>query len=254
MPGREYAPTPKEIRNAEESMEPSWAAMTRARWDIMSHAQDLKAAGVAEEQVKNAAELAAKRAKQEFEQKEKEDPYRRIAKVMEDAAETPEEKELAVAMISRLEEHRAQTIHGAQKADALEITGEDLGRALEKADQLGVFMTQDAFTDKYQSRVNIVPTRIGDKYVEFEKVFVERVLRALGALGPNKSLDSLASLPEDPSKNPGKAYYDKFFRNAMNLSTSIEGIGLDVELKKPYQILVKANMDRVRQIIHFPES
>ena len=48
-------PTPAETRKAEEMMTPLQAAMTKARYEVMSHEQDLTAAGVSKQQVKDAS-------------------------------------------------------------------------------------------------------------------------------------------------------------------------------------------------------
>lgn len=241
----EYNPSPKEIREAEESMRPSEGAMTRARFDVMSHAPDLQNAGVTSEQIEQAATFASERAKLEFEQKEKEDPYRRIAEVINNAAETQEEKELAISMISRLEQHRTQAIHEAQKVDAMEKVGADLGEAL-----VGHISSKPGWVErdgKFQSNSTMIPY---DE--EPPKIFVERVLRGLGAIEPNQSLDSLSkSLPDTP--NPEHAHYDSYFKMARNLSSSMNGVRLDIR-ENGDAFSVRMNMDRVRQIIHFPES
>src|SRR3989338_3237703 len=106
MEGHE-TPTPGEIRKAEEMMTPLEEVMTKARYEVMSHKQNFIAAGVSEQQVEDASQKAGEWAKLEFEQKENEDPLRRIAKVLEIAADTPEEKLLAQAGVRQLEEFRS---------------------------------------------------------------------------------------------------------------------------------------------------
>ena len=104
---QQETPSPTKVRKAERTMSPLQAAMSRARFEIMSHEQDFKAVGVSKEQVEKAATKAGERVKQEFEQKEKEDPLRRIARVLEKAAETPSEKLLAMTTIKNLENTRS---------------------------------------------------------------------------------------------------------------------------------------------------
>ncbi|MBI4050615.1 MAG: hypothetical protein HY396_01420 [Candidatus Doudnabacteria bacterium] len=254
MPESEYTPAPKEIREAEESLEPWQAAMTRAKWDVMSHAQDFTAAGVSQEQIEKAAELAGERAKLEFEQKQKEDPYRRVAQIIEDAAETLEEKKWAEAMIHILEQHRTSLINAARTTNSMEKTGKELALALMWNDQSRLEVDQRPHTNEYQSVVRIMPHSVTSQYYEPPpEKFFERVVRGLRALEPNKPLESLKSLPKTPAKL-GQARYYESFNVAIDLPTSIEGVRLDVCLGIQKEILVKMDMERVRQIIHFPES
>jgi hypothetical protein len=246
----EYEPSPKKIREAEEAMESWQAAATRARFEIMSHAPDLEAVGVTPDQIKEAAELAGERAREEFEQKEKEDPYRRIAKIIEEAAETPEEQKLAEVMVQYLERNRTALIRAIQKERAMDKTGEELGTALE-----AVYTAERNFILKqHQNIVEITPSRERAP-MDIPRAFVERVLRRIGALGKARPLDSLESLPE-PQYNPPRPgpCYDSTLDAARNLPTIIDGVELDIYFKRGYRLWVKMNMEKVRQVINFPES
>lgn len=105
--GGQEIPTPAETREAEEMMTPLQAAMTKARYEVLSHGQDLVAAGVSEPQIEDASVKAGERVREEFEQKEG-DPLRRIEKILETAAETPEERHLAQVGIEQLEDFRSR--------------------------------------------------------------------------------------------------------------------------------------------------
>lgn len=255
MAEQQETPSPTEVRKAEKTMSPLQRVMSRARFEIMSHEQDFKAVGVSKEQIEKAAAKAGERVKQEFEQKEKEDPLRRIAQVLKEAAETPEEKLLASAAIENLENTRSDWARkiGVEKERA-EYAGQSFDIREMMQYQKSVDIRYTPTQREYYPCVGVIrylSTREGK--IESLDAYKERVLKGLGALKPNQSLDDLRLLPPPRKFHKGPMYRRGLVR-AERIPTEISGVRVSVDLAAPRVIFIWADIPTLEKIVNFPRS
>lgn len=261
-------PTPAETREAERIMTPVQAVMTRARFEIMSHQQDMAAAGISESQVETASVKAGERAKLEFEQKEKEDPLRQIARVLEESAETSDEKLLAQQGVESLERFRSgwkallqreelKTKHEEATFDVRRTVGEARahnmtpsfvdtraygpGHGLE--DFPSVRILDFLFTGE-DNKTRIEPTN----------TFKERILRELGVLEGDQTLEFLTALPSGKEGYRGPVYrYNHGSNYAERLPTNVAGLDLRVNFGDSL-ILVSMDTPTLQKVVNFPSA
>ncbi|HUS60304.1 MAG TPA: hypothetical protein VMX76_02905 [Nevskiaceae bacterium] len=247
-------------------MSPLQAVMSRARFEIMSHKQDFKAVGVSKEQIEKAAAKAGERVKQEFEQKEKEDPLRRIEQVLEETAETQEEKALAQAGMERLEAFRSGWADMIRRArQEAEYAGkpfdirEVVGKARWRNDPTPTFVDARVpgpgnWIEDYPgvTFLNILVTGDEQERIKPSDAFRERVLKRLGALKPDQKLSDLKLLPPDKEGFRG-AVYRHISEYAERIPCQIQGVDLRVDFRWPG---IHASMDlpTLEKIVDFPRS
>jgi len=272
MEGQEMQ-TPAETRKAEETMTSLQAVMTRARHEVISHKQDLTAAGVSEQQVENASSIAGERAKLEFEQKEKEDPLRRIERALEIAAETPEEKRFARAGVERLERFRSNW---------REIIGQEELRAKNAGTSIGIEEVVRKMSLNYEvPRLVDVDFRArtrkrryaGGAYFASVKVlgylvispgegeeiyptpaFTERVLRGMGVLKPDQTLNALKLLSQGKEGYKGPVYRGGYGSDyAERVPTNTTGVDVRVDFRRP-SIHASMDLPTLAKVVNFPKA
>lgn len=267
MEGQEM-PTPAETRKAEEMMTPLQAAMTKARYEVMSHEQDLTAAGVSKQQVEDASSKAGERAKLEFEQKEKEDPLRQIERALEMAAETPEEKLLAQAGVKRLEEFRSGW---GEMLKREELRAKNAGTSIRIEEVVGKARWNNTTPTFVDARTygpghgidDFPSVRVLDRLVTGEgkgeridpsPAFRERVLKGMGVLEPDQTLDALKLLPAGEKGYRGPAYRNSYGTEyAERVPTNMKGVDVRADFNWPS---INASMDlpTLQKVVNFPKA
>ena len=81
---REYISSSAEIMEGEQRLTPEQTAGSKAGYEILKHMTELMDAGIGEEQIKQAAELARDRAVEEYRRLEKSEPWNRVMSTLED--------------------------------------------------------------------------------------------------------------------------------------------------------------------------
>lgn len=243
-----YEPTPADLRKAEESLTPVQGAMTDSRYAIMSRAQDFKEVGVGPELVEAAAEKSANRAKEEFEAREKQDPINRIFEVLDNCAETPDEKKVVERIKSDLEKMRKKLKDAAMQEGVLNSDAIELAKALCR-DHL---VEESVFFDgEYETKQEL---DIHFEREHNEKEFMQRLLKGLGVLkntGPVKTLEDLNNLPLADYSSLGSLrgpFRDLHRENPRNLETNIPGIKLDIDISSN-RIWMNVDAGNIKKIV-----
>ncbi len=80
----EYKPSAAEIAKAESSLTPEQAVGSKARYEIRKHKEVLESVGVTETQINEASALASDKAIQEYHELERQEPWNRTMRIIEE--------------------------------------------------------------------------------------------------------------------------------------------------------------------------
>lgn len=266
---RQEMTIPAETRKAEEMMTPLQASMTKARYEIMSHEQDLTAAGVPKQQVEVASSKAGERVKLEFEQKEKEDPLRQIERALEMAVETPEEKLLAQAGVKRLEEFRSGWGEMPKTREELRAKNQEMSVRIEEV--VGKARWNDMTPTSVDARtygprhgiedfpsVRVLDVLVTDggkgEKIEPSKAFRERVLKGMGVLEADQTLEALKLLPPVKEGYRGPVYRNSYgIEYAERVPTNMTGVDMRIDFNWP-SITASMDLSTLQKVVNFPEA
>lgn len=244
------AETPAEVRKAESMLTPVQAVMTKARSEVLSHEQDLIAAGVTKQQVKDASDKAGERVRLEFEQKEKEDPLRRIEEALENAAETPEERQQAQEEAGFLEEFRSRWASWAKREG---LRAKYAGKTFDFKEKVIEGERSNRCPGYVFRRGNDQLYTYTSSFLQHSSVaFKERVLKGLGALEANEHLDDLKLMPKDTDTEYSSVLRTTK-RESVRVPTKITGVDVRVH---PESQTISASIDlpTLQKVVNFPEA
>lgn len=246
--------------SVEVSVSPVEEAIAAAMRQISSYQGDMIKVGISPQQFEAVGVAVQNRIKQEFEQREKEDPLKRIGQAIQEAAETPEEQKLAAEGVQRLEDFRKgwtkalagakQISEGANKPFVIRevvtrLRGGNLAPTFVDARQ---YATTD-LVENYPS----VQVLWGQQN-QISPAFEERVLKAMGVLKPDQTLDSLRQLPPRKGGYRGPVFVENYGRPfAEHLPTNISGVDARVDFAQP-GILLSMNLPTLARVVGLSES
>lgn len=259
-----------EIVKGKARLSPVQGVMSQARREILTHESDFTKAGASRDLVEKAAELAAERAKSEFEQKVNDDPLCKVATVLRELGRTDDEKEIVEKGCRSLETFRfgwQQSIKAHR--DSAEINGqflsvEEIVKELTEiscAPSLVQTLTSPDGQETYHLCFRLIQCdplvtyQAGEPQVEKGFSYLEEVLVALGALQNGEDISSLKSLPSGEEDDKGPLHFKKSWteREFARVATNIDGVLLDVNLNYP-SIHMLINLDVLEKIVDFPSS
>lgn len=181
-----------EVTSSQEEgkkLTPRERALHKARIELGRYTADFEAAGITAEQIAETTSNVEQRINAEYEQREKEDPFRLIEDALNESAQTTDDKEIAAQNARWIEWRRTNIAEAANTSDSREMQ-----RILQGGSMEYDYTNPKARVDVLQSvqypqdinkGVNKHPSR------EFQEAF----LRSIGVLEDDQTMQDLIALP-----------------------------------------------------------